>query len=1672
MLDLRSFERRTLCDDGEFVLARLAQPGSAQTWLALAPPAAQPAAESQTRLEHAYALRALLAGPALTTPHALTEHLGVATLVLDDPGGVSLASLPAGSLPLASVLALAAELAAALRLLHARGIIHKDLRPANVLVDVEAERVALTGFGRASRATREQASSEPPALTVDALAYLAPEQTGLMNRGVDARCDLYSLGVILYEMLSGHLPYRAASPQEWLHCHIAREPIALGERGREVPAQLAALVGRLLAKSAEARYQSALGLEADLRRCLQAWRDSARIEPFALGALDTPERLLLPARLYGRERESAALAAAFDTVVSHGGTQAVLISGYSGIGKSSLVEQLQKTLAPSHARFAAGKFDQYQRDIPYATLAQAFGALIDQLREDPNFGLAQWHERLRDALGANGGLIVELIPQLEREIGAQPAVPRLPPQEAQARFQSVLTRFIGTFCAPGQPLVLFLDDLQWLDAGTAGWLEGLANNAAPGPVLLVGAYRDNELGPAHALTRVLDTLRAAGLPVQPILLAPLGQPDIARLLADTLHVEAAAAAPLAAAIFDQTGGNPFYVVQFLHILEEEGLVRFDRDERAWRFEVGEIRGARFAAGIVDLMIGRIGRLSAGAQQRLRQFACVGNAAADATLARVSGEPVGEVRAALAEAVQAGLIYRRDDGYAFVHDRVQEAAYASLAPPQRPHEHLRIARMLSAPAPLDAAADAGRQVFEIANQYNRALQLLSERAERERIVDLNLEAGRRAKASSAYGSALTYLALGSELLGDAAWAGDYRRKFALEASRAECEFLTGATDSAARRLEALAARAANLPDRAAVAFLRITLFTALDQMSLAVQTCLDYLRQIGVDWAAHPGRDAARREYDRLLQGIGDRPIDALLELPLLGDEELAATLDVLTAVLPPAFFSDEDLVCLVLCRMANLSLAHGNSDASALGYAYLGMVAGPVFGDYQAAFGFGRLGLALVDQRGLERFKARVYMCFAYHVTPWTQHVRSELGLLRRAFEVASERGDLTYMGFSSCSYVTSLLAAGEPLVELEREAGQRLAVVKAARFGLIVDIISSQLLLIGHLRGTPPALGAEPNFDEARFEEHLESDPSLAIAACWHWIRKQQWLYHAGEIEAALAVGEKARPLLWTSAGHLELAEYHFYAALARARRHDEVDDSGRVEHADALLQHRDMLCVWARHCPSNFGGRAALVEAELARVQARPFDALRHYESAIRLAREHHFAHVEALAQEAAGRFCLASELADAAQMYLRNARRAWIRWGALAKVRALDASYPQLLHEGAQSVASHGIVAAHLDVETVVKASQAISGEIVLAKLMRTLMTIVLEHSGARRAVLVLPRDEKLCIEAEAVSRRDGAQVSIESRALTPRDVPLTLLHEALRTRELAHVDDALRAHPFSADDYLHEHRARSLLALPIVKQAKLVGVLYLENDLAPGVFSPARLTVLALLASQAAISLHNASLEHKEALLEEKEALLHEVHHRVKNNLQLISSLLNLQASRVPDRAVAELFKESRNRVRSMALVHENLYRAGNFARIMMAPHVRNLCGHLAQAYDVRRLGVDLRVTVDELQLDMNRAVSCGLIINELVSNAFKHAFADGRGGQLLIELRHSGDARCRLSIADDGPGLGPHFRLASADTLGLQLVHDLARQLHGSVDTGSTHAGRGATFTIEFPAEGG
>ena len=1655
-----------LVDDGELVLSRIVggRDGGAALLLMPSRDCRLPSARVAERLTNAMSLRASLDLRCVARPRRLIELDGKPALVLDDPGGLPLAGMLGAPWPLRRFLEVARALAAALAELHRLDLIVRDVRPATLLV-TDQNSVALTRFGMASVASGGRAAPDPSVLAMaetSSLIYIAPEMTGRMNRGVDMRSDLYSLGVVLYQMLTGELPFDATTAVEWIHSHMTRQPAPIAGRVAEVPHVVASIVMTLLAKSADDRYQSATALEADLRRCLDQWIAQAAIDPFELTTHAAVQRLAIPDQLYGRRAPLDKLDAALARIGRAGRCELVLVAGHSGVGKSALVRRFARELA---GRFVDGKFDQYKRDIPYATLAQAFQTSIRQILTGSDELVADWRERLRDALGSNGQLLVEVIPELELVIGAQPPLPALSPQDTQARFHTAMRRFIAVFARPGEPLVLFLDDLQWIDAATLSLLEQLVAIAPVHDLLIVGAYRDNEVGATHPLARVVESIRSAGSNVSEIVLQPLVADDLGQLTADALGSDCASARPLASLLYDKTGGNPLFANQLLMTLADSGQLVFDRSRRAWRWDVDMIRAHLSSGDIVDLMVDKIDGLSPESRDALAHLACLGDAVPLAALAQVSGQPLQRIEVALTEAVTVGLVQHVDGAYRMIHDRVQEAAYARIAPDARTAMHLKIARVLIAQSPADQIE---RGVFEIVSQLNRALDLLASPAEREQAANLNLMAARRAKSSTAFASARLYLTTGLALCDANAWTENYPLVFALDYHLAECEFLTGETELARIRLEKLATRAASLVDRASVAWLRVTLFTALDRSDVAVELCLEYLRTVGVNWSAHPTREQACDEYQALLAQIDGRPVASLIDLPLLNDRDRRATLDVLTAVLPPAFFSDESLVCLVLCRMANLGLAHGNSDASSLGYAYLGMVAGPCFGDYEAGFQFGELGLALVDERGLDRFRARVYMCFAYHVMPWTRHIGAGLPLLRRAFDAASEQGDLTYMGFSSCTLITSLLAAGTNLAEVERQAQERLELVQAAKFGLIVDIVTGQLRLIRLLRGTPQ----DAAFDEAAFEAHLASDPCLAIAACWYWIRKLQACYLAGDLAGALASAARAEPLLWTSSGHFEVAEFHFYAMLARSAALN-----AGAALPPALQTHYMQLSQWADHGPDNFGCRFSLVQAELARIAGAQMDAMRHYDSAIAQARAQGFVQIEALAHERAAAFYDAAGFAAIAQLYWRNARAAWDKWGAASLVAVIDGrglgiedSPGSAIVRTASSAAPsiQGMPLDSLDLVGIVESSQALFGEVELERVIRILMNIMLEHAGAERGLLVIPRGDALCIEAEATTGRTGIQVGVNARAVAENALPLSLLHYAIRTRQFVLLDNAQALPPeFSADPYLLDARPRSALCLPLMNQKRLIGALYLENNQMSGVFTPSRVSVLRLLASQAAISLENSSLQQREALLEEKDALLKEVHHRVKNNLQLISSLLNLQAANVSDPAVAELFSDSRNRVRSMALVHENLYRAGNFARIPMATHIERLCGHLARAYDLHRQRVVLELAVDEIELDMNTATSCGLIINELVSNALKHAFV-GQGGHLRVSLQRDGNAHYVLRVADDGIGIDPDFVAGNASSLGLQLVGDLTQQIGGAL---SVEATKGTCFTVTFNAAG-
>jgi PAS domain S-box-containing protein len=1471
-MDLSDYTLDTLHRHGEFVLCR----GRLRTGtnphppsvLVLMPRSEHPRPESVRMLEHEHSLRAEL-GPAWAVPPVkLTQHEGRNVLVLEDPGGEPLDQLVGTPMEMGQFLRVAIGLSAAVRQLHSRGLIHKDLKPANIMIEPSTGQVWLMGFGIASRLPRERQSAESPEFIAGTFAYMAPEQTGRMNRSIDSRSDLYALGVTLYEMLTGTLPFTAFDPMEWVHCHIAKQPMPPAERRKDVPHSVSGIITKLLAKTAEERYQTAAGLGSDLRRCLAEWDSEHRIGEFPLGEHDSPDRLLIPERLYGRRREVETLLASFDRVVKSGTPELVLVSGYSGIGKSSVVNELHKALVPPRGLFASGKFDQYKRDIPYSTLAQAFQSLVRALLAKSEAELNSWREALREALGPNGLLIVDLVPELKLILGEQPPVPDLEPQDAQRRFQMVFRRFISVFARPQHPLALFLDDLQWLDAATLDLLEDLLTRSDLQHLMLIGAYRDNEVDAMHPLMRKLEAVKNAGARIEEITLAPLDSEHLAQLIADALHCEPERAAPLAQLVHEKSGGNPFFALQFMSALAEEGLLTFDHGAARWSWDLNRIHAKGYTDNVVDLMVGKLTRLPVETQAALQQLACLGNIAEIKILSIVHRTSEEEIHSDLWEAVRLELIVHLEGVYRFGHDRVQEAAYSLIPTDLRAAAHLRIGRLLATHTPPVKREEA---IFEIVNQLNRGAALITAQDEREQLAELNVIAGKRAKASTAYASALTYLAAGAGLLAEDSWERRHELTFALELNRAECEFLTGARAEAEQRLAALSNRARTTEERATVACLRADLYMTLDQSSRAVAVGLDYLRHLGVDWSPHPTEEEARREYDRIWSQLGGRTIEELVDLPLISDTASLATLDVLTKLGPAAFFTDFNLHALVVCRAINLSLEHGYSDGSCPHFEWLGAVAGRCFGDYQAGLRFGQLGYDLVEKRGLKRFQARTYNNFAVQVLPWTRHVKAIRDLLCRAFETANKIGDLTFAAFSCGNLISNLLAAGDPLVEVQREVERGIAYAQKIRFGFSNYSISPQLGLVRTLRGLTPKFGSfdDQQLDELRLERGFASNPDLGPAEYGYWLRKAQARFIAGDYASAIEASSRAqnRPGAWQTT--VDTADHYFYGALSRAAIYDDALPGERQQHVEALAAYHRQLEAWAVNCPENFENRAALVSAEIARIEGRDVDAMRFYEQALRSARANGFVHNEAVANEVAARFYTARGFEQIAQLYLRNARQCYLSWGADGKVRQLDQLYPQLRKEEPAPDARRtiGTPIEHLDLATVLKISQAVSGEIVLENLVDVLLRTAIEHAGAERGLLILPRSSELRIQAEATTGGSSVAIALRDSPISSAELPESVVQYAARTQESVILDDASARGSFSNDEYIRRSHARSILCVPLAKQGRLIAVLYLENKLAANAFTPARIAVLNVLVSAAAISLENSRLYRE---LQEREA----------------------------------------------------------------------------------------------------------------------------------------------------------------------------------------------------------
>jgi predicted ATPase len=1206
-------------------------------------------AARSARLEREFRILQSFDNAKVVKPVALAGERGQVAAVYQDFQGESLEALLDAHtrLDVPVCLRIAACLARALEGIHAAQIVHQDIRPLNILAAPANGDACLADFSMAAMADDDAFPHEDSIAPVADWAYVSPEQTGRMNRPVDYRTDFYSLGVTLYRMLTGRLPFQGGDPLEWMHCHIARNALAPNAIVLDVPQAVSDIVMKLLAKLPEDRYQGARGLRMDLERCLAAWEASGSIEPFAPGADDVSDRFDIPHRLYGRERETAALLATFDRMAATGEASLVTVSGYSGIGKSSLVNELLWPIVRERGYFIYGKFDQIMRDTPYATLTQAFRDLVRQLLTESETRVAAWRAQILDAVGGSGQLIVDVLPQIELIIGKQPPMPALPPAESQNRFRMVFQRFMTVFCRREHPLVLFLDDAQWADTASLQFIEHLLTHPDTRSLMLITAYRDNETSLSHPLISAVEAIRASGTAVTGIRLAPLSVEHLNRLVADTLHAPPAFCAPLTHLVFERTEGNPFFFTRFLEALHSEGVLRHDPEKRAWHWDIEQIKEKGFADNVADLMAGKLRRLQQPVQESLQLAACLGNKFVLHHLVLIGGIGEGKTWKHLLTAARENLILITDGHGKFLHDRIQQAAYALIPQERRDAIHLHIGRTLLANL---TSEEMSTQVFDVANQFNRGAALLTDPEEKARVALLNLRAGRRAKASAAHAAASMYLAAGAALFGEQDWTLRHELLFELSLEHAECDFLCGRFETAEQGIDALLRRAASTIEQVAIYRLKLALHVMKGENPQGVDSGLACLRLLGIDMPERPSEEQVRAEYDLVWHNLGGRPFECILDLPLLNDPERRAGIEMLDAILPPANFVDINLFCMLTYRIVNLSLQHGITAASTFAYAIFGATLGLFHHRYAEGFRFCQISCDLADKYEFTFYKARSRVALA-NSTVATQPLGASVAHMHEAYRIAVEHGDFAMACNTWSHTVLAMIAQGIPLEHARREADKAYDFVRQVRYRDMVDVIVIYRRFIANMQGRTASFSTfngtgtdGDSFDEAAFVAALEGrTPMMALR---YWLLKMQARYLAGDRADALAAARQAKALLWASSGILILLlDYYYYGALVIAAAYDTASaDEQRTLH-DELAEHRAHLREWADCNPVTFADKHALVSAEIARIEGNDAEAMRLYELAIRTAHEYGINQCEGNAHEAAAKFFLARGSSTAA-------------------------------------------------------------------------------------------------------------------------------------------------------------------------------------------------------------------------------------------------------------------------------------------------------------------------------------------------------------------------------------------------------------------------------------------
>jgi predicted ATPase/class 3 adenylate cyclase len=1427
----------------------------------------------ENRLKHEYFVGKRLQGKNTIIYHDLLDQNENTYLIIEDFGGVPIKEFigPKG-MELKVFFDYSQKIIQILDEIHSQNVIHKDINPTNILINPTTGQIKIIDFEISTSLQRENQEVNSVNMLEGTLAYISPEQTGRMNRTMDYRSDYYSLGITLYEMLTGSTPFNSKNKLELIHAHIAKSPKDIQEINPQVPEMLSRVVMRLIEKTAEKRYKSTFGLLRDLERCQEDYSKTGNIGIFDLGTQDVSSRFSIPEKLYGRSEEVNTLLETFNRVCQ-GNREILMVSGYSGIGKSALVQEINKPVVERKGYFISGKFDQYQKNIPYSALIIAFRHLIQQLLAGETESLEAWKEKFLVALGPNAQLIVDVIPEMELIIGVQSRPPLIRGEAERNRFTLAFRNFIKALPSSEHPVVIFLDDLQWADLATLDLIQNLLYAAVHDEtkfLFIIGAYRDNEVKDAHPLSLMFEKVKEYGVKINTISLSPLNKTDLQQLVSETLENPVQNSDSLTSIIFEKTAGNPFFISQFFKSLYDEGLLTFDTKKATWTWDIEKIQGKSFTDNVIDLMSGKIRKLDSAAQKVLKIASTIGREFKVRMISELLKKADSEIVYDLTNAVLEGLIIPNNyanekiSKFKFLHDRVQQAAYSLLNGEELFETHYKIGRQLL----YSSSVKQEDEIFDIVNHLNFSKNLITESLEKITLAELNLSAGIKAKSSNAYSAALEYLNTGISLLPENAWEKHYSLTLGLYSACVESAFLNNDFSQMDEKIREVDANSKELIDKIPSLEIKIQALGAQSKFSEGIQEAIHVLGLLGVSLPKNPDKMDIMKGLVGVKWALGRKKPAQFIDLPEMTDPLKLAAMRILISTTSSAFLAMPNLFPLIVFNLVRLSLSHGNSKYATYGYATYGLVSCGALGDMKGGNEFGKLALDLMEKFDATELTAKVYFVYYAFIYQWQKPIRDTKPFFLEGYKSGLETGDFEYGGWNAFHYCSYAFFAGEPL----GGTAQNFAAMKEQGEKLGVNQVT---LLIDHfipfLKTLQGDISSQESFISETFVDRLMpilQDLKYTTAIYERHLVLGMCNFIFKRYAAARANFEVAEPLIESVVGMEYTPQFYFYGALALLHTKD-IEPQGFQKK---FKRYSGKLKKWAKDAPSNYLHKYELVMAEFYRLKGDKIKAEEFYILAIDHAHEQKFLNDEAVSNECAAEFYLEQNKKDIALTYIIKARYVYLKWGAKAKVEQIDTQYRQLLnlaikstsdfrnrfldHEQTGTFEDTTTDAVGVDLLTVIKASQTISGEIVLENLLRKLMALLTQNAGADQGFLFLENNGKLFIEAESYNKSEKVE-TLQSQPLEGcGKLAESIVKYVALTKETVILDDASESQLFVNDEYIRKIKPKSVLCAPFLNHGKLQGIIYLSNNLIEGAFTEKRLALLKLLTGQIAISIENA------------------------------------------------------------------------------------------------------------------------------------------------------------------------------------------------------------------------